>query len=269
MTFRSFFCARLSPKPGLFISAIRWRTEALLKFPPLILLLAIPGLPQAPERPLDLKYRVEWRLVEAGEAALKWSPAGNARSGDAQVNIQSKGLVSKLFPIQNQFTLKTDELGCALLTTLQAKEGARRRHTQVTYDRAAQRVHFREQDLVKNLTTEKEVAIPGCTFDVIAALLELRRLQLEPGAAFSVPISDGKKFVQARVESQGREKVKTPAGEFNTIRCEAFLFDGVLFARKARLHVWFTDDAAKIPVQIRIAMRFYIGTVTLQLTSAS
>jgi hypothetical protein len=264
----SLFCARLFPKPGALISAIRWRTEALLKFLTLLLVLAISGLAQAPERPLDLNYRVEWRLIEAGEASLKWLPSGTARTGEAQVAIQSKGLVSKLFPVQNQFSLKTDELGCALLTTLNSSEGSRRRHTQVTYDRASQRVQFREQDLVKNQTIEKEVAIPGCTFDVIAALLELRRLRLEPGAAFSVPISDGKKFVQARVESQAREKVKTPAGEFSTIRCEAFLFDGVLFARKARLHVWFTDDTAKIPVQIRIAMRFYVGTVTLQLTSS-
>lgn len=208
-------------------------------------------------------------MVEAGEASLKWQPSATSRSGEAQVDLKSKGLVSKLFPVDNHFTLKTDEIGCALLTTLNASEGSRRRHTQVTYDRVAQRVQFREQDLVKNQTTEKEVAIPGCTFDVIAALFELRRLRLEPGTAFSVPLSDGKKFVQARVESQAREKVTTPAGEFNTVRCEAFLFDGVLFARKARLHVWFTDDAAKVPVQIRISMRFYVGTVTLQLTSSS
>jgi hypothetical protein len=36
-----------------------------------------------------------------------------------------------------------------------------------------------------------------------------------------------------------------------------------LYARKARLYIWFTDDAERLPVQIRIAMRLHIGTVTL------
>jgi len=226
--------------------------------------LAVP----AQERPLNLEFRVEWRLVDAGTATLKWQPE-KGKAGQTKVEIESKGLVNKLYPVHNQFTQRTDELGCTLDTHLKAEEGARRRETTVTYDRVGKKVEFRERDLVKNQTTERQVEIPGCTFDVIGALIELHRLRLEPGTAFSVPISDGKKFVNARVESQAREKIKTPAGEFNTIRCEAFLFDGVLFDRKARLHVWFTDDAAKIPVQIRIAMRFYIGTVTLQLVKAS
>ncbi len=219
------------------------------------------------DRPLDLTYLVEWRLIDAGRATLKWTPA-EGRGGKALVGLESQGLVSKLLPIRNEYQTNLDERGCTVSTLLQAREGDRRRETVVTFDRAGKKALYRERDLVKNTVFNRDAEIPGCTFDVIGALVELRRLKLEPGSNLTVPVSDGKKFVNARVEVQGREKVKTPAGEFNTIRCEAFLFDGVLYARKARLHIWFTDDTAKVPVQIRIAMRFYIGTVTLQLERA-
>ncbi len=210
---------------------------------------------------------MEWRLIDAGKAFLKWNPA-QGRGGQANIHIESAGLVNKLFPVKDDYSTNLDERGCTLSTLMIAEEGSRKRETQVTYDRTSKKVEYQEKDLVLNKTVKKELEIPGCTFDVIGALVELRRLKLEPGTVLNVPVSDGKKFVNARVEVQGREKVKTPAGEFNAVRCEAFLFDGVLFARKARLHVWFTDDPAKVPIQIRIAMRFYIGTVMLQLQNA-
>jgi len=218
--------------------------------------------------PLNLSYRVEWRMIDAGKAYLKWNP-GAGRGGQANVHIETQGLVNKLFPVKDDYSTNLDERGCTLSTIMHAEEGSRKRDTLVTYDRIRKRVEYQEKDRVANKTLHKDLEIPSCTFDVIGALVELRRLKLEPGAALSVPVSDGKKFINARVEVQAKELIKTPAGEFNAIRCEAFLFDGALYARKARLHVWFTDNAAKVPVQIPIMMRFYIGTVTLQLEKSA
>lgn len=202
-------------------------------------------------------------MVDAGAAILQWNPAAQ-KAGQANVHVQSSGLVNKLYKVNDNYSSNLDERGCTVSTAMLAEEGARRKQTLVTYDRVKKKTIYLDKDLVKNTTDTREVAIPGCSFDVIGALVELRRqVRLEPGMAFSMPVSDGKKFVDARVEVQAREKVKTPLGEFNAIRTEAFLFDGALFARKARLHIWFTDDAERLPVQIRIAMRLYVGTVTL------
>ena len=69
----------------------------------------------------------------------------------------------------------------------------------------------------------------------------------------------------ARVEAQEREQIQTKAGAFKTIRYEAYVFNDVLYRRPAHLYVWLTDDARKLPVQIRVKMQFTIGTITLQL----
>ena len=95
--------------------------------------------------------------------------------------------------------------------------------------------------------------------------MRLRSAKPEPGATLEWPVSDGKKLISARVDALAREKVKTPAGQFDTIKYEAFLFNGQLYRRRGRLFVWLTDDDRRLPVQLRIQLPFYIGTVTLQL----
>jgi hypothetical protein len=39
----------------------------------------------------------------------------------------------------------------------------------------------------------------------------------------------------------------------------------VLYRRRGRLFIWLTDDDRKLPVQVKVRLPFYIGTVTLQL----
>jgi hypothetical protein len=109
------------------------------------------------------------------------------------------------------------------------------------------------------------VEIPSCVHDALGGLLVLRTLRLESGKTAQIPISDGKKFVQAKVESQQREDLKTELGTFKTIRYEVFLFDNVLFKRAGHLHVWLTDDDWRLPVQIQVRLQITIGTVTFRL----
>jgi hypothetical protein len=93
----------------------------------------------------------------------------------------------------------------------------------------------------------------------------MRTLKLDVGQSGQIPVSDGKKFAQVKIEAQEREVVKTATGEYKTIRYEVFLFNDVVIGRKARGYVWLTDDAAKLPVQIRVKMQFLVGTVNLSL----
>ena len=68
-----------------------------------------------------------------------------------------------------------------------------------------------------------------------------------------------------KLEAQEREEIITPAGTFKTIRYEANVINGVIYARKGRAFIWATDDAERMPVEIRLRLAFPIGTVTLEL----
>jgi len=61
---------------------------------------------------------------------------------------------------------------------------------------------------------------------------------------------------------EGREQVKTPAGTFKTIRVQPETASGAL-RDKGKIWVWYSDDAARIPVQMRARMAW--GTLTFLL----
>jgi hypothetical protein len=211
-----------------------------------------------------LTYAVEWRLIRGGTAKLSFSPTANGWQGD--LHLESAGLVSKLFKVDDNYTVQVDNQYCATSSYMKAFEGKRQRETMVTFDRNRHKASYLERDLIKNaVVTQKEIDIPACVSDILAGLERMRTLKLDVGKSGQIPVSDGKKFAQVKVEAQERETVKTPAGEYKTIRYEVFLFNDVVIGRKARGYVWLTDDAAKLPVQIRVKMQFLVGTVNLSL----
>jgi hypothetical protein len=209
-------------------------------------------------------FGAEWRLIRAGQAKLTFSPGTNG--AQAHLKLESTGMVSKLYKIDDDYRVGLNRELCAQEIFLQANEGRRRRETTVTFDAAAKKASYLERDLVKNnVASQKEIEIPGCVHDVIGGLMHLRKLKIEVGQAANLNISDGKKSVTARVESQEREEISTPLGKYKTIRYEVFLFNDVLYKRKGRLFVWITDDERRLPVQIRARLQFHVGTITFQL----
>ncbi len=208
-----------------------------------------------------LTYEGEWRLMNAGEATIQYNP------GAAGLTIKTTGFVGSLYHVDNRYTVSFDSRFCASASFMKAEEGSKRLETRVTFNQKPGKAELIERDLKRDVVSRtNEIDVPPCVHDVIGALARLRTLRPKPGDTLQFPISDGKKSIQARIVAQQKETVKTPAGAFATQRFEAFLFNGELYRRSARLFIWLSEDARRIPVQIRIQLPFYIGTVTLKLS---
>ena len=213
-------------------------------------------------------YNVEWRLINAGTAKLSVSPSGTPEypSLHSQLELESAGLVSKLYKVDDKYFGNYDYGFCAISSQMTSLEGRRRRETKITYDRTKNKAEYLERDLIKNATVHaSEIDIPHCVHDVIGALLAMQTKHIDLGKSIEMPITDGRKSASVRIEAQEREEVKINNIVHKTVRYEAFLFNNALYPRKARLFIWLTDDALKTPVQIRVRMSFPIGTVTLSL----
>ncbi len=217
-------------------------------------------------RPVEvLQYGIEWRMVRAGVAKLARSPRSGA-GWEANLQLESAGLVSKLYRVKDDYRVLYDSAFCASGTTMLAEEGSRRRQTTVTLDREGKKSHYLEKDLLKDsVVLEKNLEIPSCVHDVVAALVRLRAMKLQPGQTVQLPVTDGKKSITARIDAQEKETVKTPSGTYETIRYEAHLFNDVLYKRSGRLFLWLTNDDKQIPVQVRAKLSFPVGTISLQL----
>jgi hypothetical protein len=214
--------------------------------------------------PEKLTYSVEWRLMSAGNAIVQL--ARDDRKGwDFNLNIESSGLASRLYRVTDSYKVATLEPFCLANSSLDAQE--RRKHSRSTsvVDSSRKKLAYEERDLVKDRSERKELAIPECTYDIVGALAILRTLNLEPGKVTTMPITDGKKFVQARIEAQARDRVTVAGRSYSTTRYEAFLFDNVLYKRRGRLLIWIGDGPEHLPVQFRLLFGFPIGTITVEL----
>ena len=207
-----------------------------------------------------LTYDIEWRLIHAGSVVV------DAQKTSAHMKLESEGMVSSLFKVDDAYGVTYDEPFCATSSTLDAQEGKKHHETRVTFDRTNNRADTVVRDVAKNAVLHTyETPIPNCVHDVLGALISLRGLTLDPGQTAQLPVSDGHHSASVKVEAQEREEIKTATGTYKTIRCETFLMNGVVYSRKGRVFIWVTDDARRLPVQIQLRMSFPVGTVTLHL----
>jgi len=63
----------------------------------------------------------------------------------------------------------------------------------------------------------------------------------------------------------GRERVKVPAGEFDTIVLQPVIKTKGIFSEKGEARIWLTDDASRVMVKMQAKVSF--GTLTMSLAS--
>ncbi len=213
-----------------------------------------------------LSYRVEWHMVTAGEAKLNL----NRVNQDWQIHLDlaSAGLVSRLYRVQDNYTVNSSDKFCGENSSFEAQEGKRHVTETESFDNNRHKATFDENDLAKNVKQHHEIDIAPCTHEIIGALAFLRLTKLDPGKSITVPIVNGKKMAYAKIEAQAKENITLDGKNYATTRYEAFIFDNVVFRRKGELLLWLSEDNAHIPLQLRFVMGFPIGNITLELEKA-
>lgn len=205
-------------------------------------------------------YAVEWRLIRAGTVTLEFNKT------QATMHLQSSGIVSSLFKVDDVHEAWYNEGYCVTSTVMNSMEGHRHHETRVTYDRNQNRAWFVERDVLNNaIVQQANTEIPNCVSDVVGALLKFRGMKLEPGQTAQLPVSDGRRFAMVAIKAIEREDVKTPSGAYHAIHYDAGIMNGVIYPRKGHVDFWLTDDIRKTAVQIRLRLSFPVGSVTLQL----
>lgn len=210
-----------------------------------------------------LRYNVSWRLLPAGHAEIlltqdrgaggRWRVTGKA---------ESVGYVSNIYKVQDEYqsTFRNAPL-CSTGLRKQINEGGRHRDVKLDFDTQARSARVEEKDLKTGATVRNaQFPTPACVQDILSALYYVRARPMNIGQLIDVPINDGSKTIQLRVEVQAEEDVKTDLGVIRAIRVEPAVFDGKLFSGKGRMHVWFAKDGQRVPIQLRAQIA--VGTIT-------
>src|ERR1051326_6824476 len=83
-----------------------------------------------------LYYKLEWRLITAGNARLDWTAQPQPRGGwQATLHLESVGMVSKLFKVEDDYTARLNQSLCVESAHMTTHEGSRQRETRITDSR--------------------------------------------------------------------------------------------------------------------------------------
>ncbi len=106
---------------------------------------------------------------------------------------------------------------------------------------------------------------PSQPLDDAAFFYFIRTTPLEPGHTYQYPRYFRKELNPVVVTVSKREKMELPGGrKVDCLVLQPIVGDRGLFGPRAEARLWLTDDAVRVPVQIRSNLPF--GTVTLRLT---
>jgi hypothetical protein len=206
-------------------------------------------------------YQAEWRLWNAGIASLRMEPAANEMHVHGTAN--ATGFVALLYHVHDTFDSYFDpRTFCSSRLQKHIEEGLRRVDNVNRFDYARRKAVLQQTNLRNGDKKQVEHDIPECATDVISAIFYVASLPLAEGATYEFPLNDGGETVDVKVRAEAREEVKTPAGTFRTIRVQPEASKGAL-KNRGHIWVWYTDDASRIPVQIRA--RMFWGTLLLRL----
>ena len=208
-----------------------------------------------------LVYGAQWRVFNAGTATLRMEQAGQ----EARILgvADATGSVALLYHVHDRFEsfVGLTDL-CSRVLTKNAEEGYRKVDTTISFDYRRRKAVLDQKNIKKKESKHTENDIPGCVTDVISAIYYVGSLPLQPGKTFTFPLNDGGKTVNVDLHVEAREQVKTPSGTYNAFRVRPEVPEGVL-KNKGKIWVWYSDDAARIPVLMRGHM--FWGTLTLTL----
>jgi hypothetical protein len=206
-------------------------------------------------------YSVQWRFFNAGTSTVKIQRSGSGEHLTATAD--SAGFTDKIFRVHDIFDADIDpRTFCTQQVSKHGEEGPRRRESNVVLNYSRLRSEVNIKDLKSAETKHSEFDIPACVTDIITGFSYVGSLPLAPGFSQTFPVNDNGRTTDVMIRVEGRERVKGPTGEFQTLRVMAEPLSGPMKG-KGVLWAWYTDDARRVPVQMKSKLGF--ATLLFQL----
>ena len=211
-----------------------------------------------------LTYALSWGNIPAGTAVLEVA-GRQVLSGRSVIKLlhtaRSNNFVSVFYPVNNRVESFLDEE--AMLParlSFKRREGKRKNDMEVVFDQGA---HL--AIVTKDGQTET-LAVPHHVQDTLSCLYYFRSLPLSAaGDTVGMDVHHDKKNYHLELRVEGFERMQSPLGEVDTVRVLAIMPFRGLFLNEGNIRVWFTNDAARVPILVRA--KVVIGSISATLTS--
>jgi hypothetical protein len=150
---------------------------------------------------------------------------------------------------------------------LKIQEGRHRRH-KITYFGIKPKDGLQKVIYNNKLDNETvEFYLEKQAFDPLSGFYEIRKRPLRVGHSEYLDVFDSKKLWNVEVQVLRKERVKIPAGEFDTIIIKPLLQSEGIFMKKGEIHIWLTDDEKRIPIMVKSKVK--IGSFIAKLVEGA
>lgn len=244
-----------------------YRRLQLNRFIAAILLILFSSSPSVadPKIPEKLVYSLSWTGIPVGVATQEIVDEGAVRK--ILSSARSNDWLSTFFPVDDRTESvleKSGEFpGRSRSIKMLFKEGSRVRDREIRFNPAMKTAHYFDRRNNEHL----DIPLETETFDIYSSFYYVRHQKLEPGKSVYIHVLDSTKLHRIEIRVLRRERVKVPAGEFNTIVIEPMVKPVGVFEGKRGAYIWLTDDARRIPVKAQTKVT--VGSVTAVLTGGN
>jgi hypothetical protein len=197
-----------------------------------------------------LEFRLKWQGIPAADATLEVVDGGDGRIV-FRATATTIGVADLLYPVRSKIESTALLSGLRVERYVQdGKEGRGRAELmEIVFDLdrgVAQRTEDGEP--------LEPVEVPVDVQDPLSSFYAFRTRDPDDEGVVELTISDGKRTKAGKVRIVGRESIKTPAGQFDTVIISPDIEGlGGIFKKSpgATLFIWLTDDEWRRPVKMR------------------
>lgn len=210
--------------------------------------------------PEKLNFELKWLGLKAGTCIMEVE-----RLDEDSVRIvsttKSADWVSVFYPVEDRVeSLLHDSSGWyPVHYRLKTREGGSRKDKEVVFHHSEGKAEY--TDYLKK--EQKTFDVPEGIFDPLSSLYYIRAKELVVGASSYVPVFDSKRVWNVEVKVLKKERIKVPAGSFDTILIKPLLQSEGIFSRKGDIYIWLTDDARRVPVKVK--SKVAVGSIVAEL----
>ena len=204
-----------------------------------------------------LTYNVSFTGITAGQASLEVvndTVVNNNHQLHIRFNARTTFPVSSIYTINDQVDTWLDSkyLYTKKLTK-NIREGNYKNdsYTIIDYDQSIA------------ITNGDTVIIDQFLRDPYSLFYFLRTIPLIIDETIDFTAFDGKKITPFQVITKTKETINTMAGTFSCLVVKPFRKGATLLKNKGDMMIWFSDDKIRLPIQIRIKLKY--GSMLLKL----
>ena len=117
-----------------------------------------------------------------------------------------------------------------------------------------------DQEKNKVREGDKTYDVPRGVQDILSAFFHFKVQKLDVGRDYFIDVYAEGSVWKLQVQTVKRERIRTPAGEFITLKVKPFMKFETIFKQQGDVDIWVTDDARHVPVLMR--SKVVIGSVS-------